>query len=161
MGDIELGVKYQVIGGGGAAPSLALLAAASVPTGDEAFSSGRVDPSLRLSFAHELTRRTSLGYNVGTRWVTETDQSGGRYTRIETFYTLAFGFSLTERVGVFAESFGSLALDDRGADAHSLDGGVTMLLSNNAQLDLAAGFGLNSAPDDWFVGLGFAVRVPH
>jgi hypothetical protein len=161
VGDIELGVKYQFHAGGGAAPSLALLAAASVPTGEDAFSSGRVDPSFRLSFAHELTRRASLGYNVGTRWVTEADQSGRRHTRTETLYTLAFGVSLTERLGVFAESFGSLALGERGSDMHSLDGGLTLLLSNNAQLDMSGGIGLNSAPDDWFVGLGFAVRFPR
>lgn len=161
VGDLELGVKYQLHAGRGAMPSLALLADASLPTGEEAFSSGRVDPSLRLSVAHELTGRVSLGYNVGTRWVTETDQSGFRYTRAETPYTLAFGVSLTERLAVFAESFGSLALDDRGSDTHSLDGGLTLLLTNSAQLDVSGGFGLNTAPDDWFVGLGLAVRFPR
>jgi hypothetical protein len=161
VGDIEVGVKYQLHAGRGVTPSLALLAGASVPTGEEAFSSGRVDPSFRLSFAHELTRRVSLGYNVGTQWVTETDQSGLRDTRAETTYTLAFGVSLTERLGVFAESFGTLALDHRGSDTHSLDGGLTLLLTNSAQLDVSGGFGLNSAPDDWFVGLGFAVRLPR
>ncbi len=161
VGDLELGVKYHLHAGRGAMPSLALLAGASVPTGEEAFSSGRVDPSFRLSFAHELTPRLSLGYNVGTQWVTETDQSGLRHTRAETIYTLAFGVSLIERLGVFAESFGSLALGDRGSDTHSLDGGLTLLLTNSVQLDVSGGFGLNTAPDDWFVGLGFAVRLPR
>ena len=161
VGDIDLGFKYRLITGDGLDPQVAFLAGASVPTGQDGFSSGRVDPSFRLSLAHDLSERLSLGYNLGSSWLTEKDVGGVDDTRVEGLYTVALGISLTERVGVFAESFGSLALSDGGADQHSVDGGITLLLRNNLQLDLSGGFGINTGADDWFFGAGLAARLPR
>ena len=38
------------------------------------------------------------------------------------------------------------------------DGGFTYLVTNNFQLDIRVGVGLNKHADDYFTGAGFAVR---
>ena len=41
---------------------------------------------------------------------------------------------------------------------HYADGGFTYQITNNIQLDIEAGVGLNEAADDFFVGSGAVVR---
>ena len=75
--------------------------------------------------------------------------------------TLAFGFTLTERLGAFAEAFGALALSDDAVSVALLNTGLTFLARRNLQFDAKVGIGLNREADAWFVGAGFAWRVPH
>ena len=68
-GDSELGAKVNLIAhADGWRPELAILGGLSLPTGDDGLSSDGVDPSFLVSFAHELSPRMSLGYNVGAAW---------------------------------------------------------------------------------------------
>jgi hypothetical protein len=71
------------------------------------------------------------------------------------------GLSLTDRVGSYAEWF---ALVPDGADTSRtqqyFNGGFTYLMTDNIQLDVRAGVGLNDAADDFFVGSGLSVRFP-
>jgi hypothetical protein len=50
------------------------------------------------------------------------------------------------------------ALADGIGPEHYFNGGFTYLVTNNFQLDIRAGLGLNQAADDFFAGTGFAVR---
>ena len=78
-GDSELGAKVNLIGrADGWRPELAILGGLSLPTGDDGFSSDSVDPSFLVLFAHELSPRLSLGYNVGAAWESSGDQAGSR-----------------------------------------------------------------------------------
>jgi hypothetical protein len=159
-GDGELGAKVYLRGERGAAPEMALLFGTSVPIGEDDRSSERFDPSLRLSLAHTLTDRLSLGYNLGLEWETSTPAPGERHTLSRALYTLALGIGLTERTGAFVELFGDLGGSAGGGPAHSFDGGFTWLLKDTVQLDAAGGVGLSDAADDWFVGLGISLRFP-
>ena len=55
---------------------------------------------------------------------------------------------------------GAMLTEGLGA-SHSLDGGFTFLASDALQFDINVGVGLNEAAEDWFVGGGFAFRLPH
>jgi hypothetical protein len=159
-GDTELGFKVRFFEESGGRPAVALLAATSVPSGAAEFSTDRADPSFRLSVAHTLSERVSLGYNVGAAWETaQTDR--GPTTLSRALYTVAAGFSLSDRVGAFVELYGDLGGSAGGGPAHSADGGLTFLIRDNLQLDLAGGVGLTDLADDWFVGLGLSVRIPR
>ena len=159
-GDTELGFKVRLRSPRGPAPRVALLAGLSIPTGEEEFTSDRADPNLRLSFAHALSQRIDLGYNLGARWETETIGGSDRHRTTSFLYTAVLGFALSERLGAFAELFGETDEGSEGETRNSLDAGVTYLARPNLQLDLAAGVGLSEAADDWFVGLGLSVRLP-
>lgn len=70
---------------------------------------------------------------------------------------LSLEASVTQRASVFVEYFSKL-VPSEGEDEHSVDSGVTYLLSDDVQLDLSAGVGLNHAAPDFFIGAGFAWR---
>lgn len=160
IGDGELGVKLRLGAESGPRPEMALLVASSLPVGEEPFSSDRFDPSFRLAFAHSLTETVALGYNLGAEWTSE-PTAGGRSTRARGLYTLALGFTLSERWAAFAEVFGDFSLSAPGPPETSVDGGLTWLLRPNLQLDAAAGVGLSDEAPDWFLGLGVSLRVPR
>ena len=83
--------------------------------------------------------------------ITDNDE---RATELGTAIGLAF--SLNDRLGSYVEYFG--VHSDSADSAHSINGGFTYLVNNDAQLDLYAGGGLNDAADDFFVGSGIAWR---
>ncbi len=161
FGDVELGFKYRLVKAQGALPDIALIAAVSVPTGADGVTSGRVDPTVLLTLSRPISARVSVGSNLGSAWSTTDNGLGGRTTVVDLTYTLSFGVTLADRVGVFAETFGSLPADN-GEAAHHVDGGCTFLVRDNLQLDVSVGRGIAGAgASDWFVGAGVSVRLPR
>jgi hypothetical protein len=80
----------------------------------------------------------------------------GRF--VQSSASISLGVSLTDDVGAYAEYFGFYPAS-RGADcSHTANGGLTWRLTDNLQLDWRAGFGLNEEADDFFTGVGFAIR---
>lgn len=158
-GDSELGAKINLIpSADGWRPELALLGGVSLPTGDDAFSSGGGDPRFLVAFAHELSPRLSLGYNAGAAW-----ESSARQPDPDTFlvYSLALGVGLTDRLATFFELFGDRQVSGTAAASVSVDSGLTLLLTETLQLDFAVGRRLLGPADDLFVGTGVSVRLPH
>ena len=160
MGDLDAGLKYQLFGGRGIIPAVALLAGTTLPTGHDGFGSNKADPRLRLILANDLSPVFSLGSNLGVEWNT-TPGPAGSATLADFLYTFVVGIGVTNRVSFFAESFGTVPLETGSDAGHSLDGGVTFLVIPNLQFDVSTGFGLNEAADDWFVGAGLSVRIPR
>lgn len=160
VGDGGIGAKFALRTGEPDGPEIALLATASLPTGDDTFSSDRVDPAMRLCVAHSLGDRVSLGYNIGAEWATEAGNDLELDTLSSGIYTVALGIGLNDKVATFVELFGSVPASAGGSPAHSLDGGITYLLRDNLQLDVAGGIGLSDAADDWFAGIGVSWRFP-
>ncbi len=158
VGDLDVGFKYRVTAGEGLGPEVALLGTVTVPTGEDGFGGERVDPLVRIAFSSMLSERVSLGSNVGASW-TSTAGAKGTETMVDFLYTLVLGLGISERVGAFAESFGTLALEGTGDSRHSLDGGFTFQVLDDLQLDVSGGIGINAAAEDWFVGVGLSVRV--
>ncbi len=106
---------------------------------------------LRAALGLSIGSATSVGLNIGTEWVDGNGLSG--------FYTLAAGLSVSESLGIFIEVYGGAFWEDDAPQA--FDTGLTLQASENFQLDLAAGFGLNQAAADVFAGLGFSWRIPR
>lgn len=158
--DGELGAKVRLYDESGARPAVALLFATSLPVGEETIGSERFDPSFRLSLSHTLSQRLSLGYNLGMAWGSTEVELGERHTLSRGEYTVALGMTFSDRLGSFVELYGDVAASDPGPSVHALDGGFTWLLSKTMQLDIAAGVGLSSSAEDWFLGLGFSMRLP-
>lgn len=74
--------------------------------------------------------------------------------------SVALGYGATDRLGFFIEVFGDLGLSAETSST-SLDGGVTWPFSDDSQLDLFAGVGLDDDADDWFVGIGYSLRFGY
>ena len=160
QGDTDLGFKLRLHSGGGSSPQVALMAGASIPTGDDEFTSDAADPYFRLSVAHTLTDRIGFGYNLGAQRETDPAGSSDRQRTTSFLYTTVLGFSLSDRLGAFVELFGQADEGSAGETSTSFDAGLTFLARPGLQFDLAAGIGLSDAAGDWFVGLGLSLRLP-
>lgn len=141
-------------------PEMALLVHTTVPVGDDAFTSDQWDPSYLLSFSHTLSKRWSLGYNLGAELATSEKANGDETTLASGLYSVALGYGATEQLGIFIEVFGDVGLSAETSST-SLDVGFTSLFSDDSQMDVFAGVGLDGDADDWFVGIGYSVRFGY
>ncbi len=157
-GDSEVGAKVNLLRADGRRPELAIVGGLSLPTGDSRFSSDGADPSFLVAVAHELAPRLALGYNAGAAWASSPDAPGRDAFVV---YSLALGIGVTERLGAFVEVFGDRQVAAEVATSVSADGGLTLLLTDVLQLDVAVGRGLRGPADDLFVGAGLSFRLPR
>ena len=169
FGDSEVGVKLGLFEENGWIPKSSLLAGFCIPTAKTAFEGKRFDPKLKCSCRHTsvrwtgsntITDRLSSGYNLGVGWECE-KEGGHRHMLAYLPYSVAFGYGVTDRLGVFGEFFGSIPVNPGGKPSNLIDAGFTFLVLDNFQLDLAGGAGLSDAAEDWFVGAGASYRIPR
>ena len=128
--------------------SSALFGGVNVPIAGDG---GTYSAEIRASIAQEVSSIFSLGLNLGGTW-----EEGGT---LGGFYTLVAGIGLSESFGTFVELYGDMPWQDDAAQ--SFDTGLTWGVSDNLQLDIAAGFGLNRSAADAMAGLGFSWRLPE
>lgn len=102
----------------------------------------------RFSLSHTLSEKSSLGYNFGAQWGNDSPEATG-------IYTLAYGYSITDKLGFYVELYGEIPEDNKAR--HFWDGGVTYLLNNDIQLDAYTGSGLTKG-QDILLGLGASFR---
>lgn len=131
---------------------IALLAGTSVPTGDDDVTAASWEPEAILAIGWSVPEPWSLGANAGWSWIDDGDDRRHRGSA-----SLALGRGLTERLAGFLETFGFVTGDGDGESAF-LDGGLTLLLSPDLQLDGRVGARVAGESDDWFVGVGLSRR---
>lgn len=104
---------------------------------------------IRFAFDGNLGQEFSLSSNLGV------SMSNG-FDFVTPFYTLVIGHSLDEKVGVFVEAYG--AFPEGGNSDHSMDAGLTYLVSSSLQLDVYGGTGLSSGSANLLLGFGLSKR---
>lgn len=119
--------------------------------GSKNFQTSYLAPAFRFLFDHTLSDKLNLGYNLGAEWDGESPAAKG-------IYTLAAGYSFTEKLSGFAEVYGLINKYTK-AD-HRFDTGFTYLLNNNFMLDTSVGFGLSKVSPEYFLSCGFSYRFP-
>ena len=154
--DIYLGAKIGLTPQEGALPETALLVNLVVPSGSLSLTAGEVLPGVTYIYAWELDNGWGLaGQTQGNRALDE--GTGNPY--LEFSQAIVAGTSLTDRIGYYAEWY---CLIPDGADTapveHYFDTGFTYGVSNDLQLDVRFGIGLNDDSDDYFVGTGIVKR---
>lgn len=151
--DLSIGTKYHITDADGLIPDLSVIAELGVPTGSDNKTAGDVEPGVKLLWAYELTERLSLAGNLNLAVLMS---ERGRF--VQPAASLTLGYALAEGVGMYVEYFG-LYPNDRGTDAaHYANGGFTFLITDDVQLDIRSGVGLNHEADDFFTGVGLSFR---
>lgn len=140
--DMSIGFKHTITQAASATP-VALFAGATVPTGNQAFSSGSVYPVLGVFWSHA----SSLDW-FGAALVTE---SGGDVTVANA---VGISFPVGPRSGGFVEYVAQFP--EGTGPSHVLNGGVAFTPHPDFQWDLNAGVGLNSRALDVTLGAGLA-----
>jgi hypothetical protein len=103
----------------------------------------------RFAFSHTLSEKSNIGYNLGAQWGNDSPEA-------EAIYTVSYGYSLTDRFGMYAELYGDLP-EDSSAN-HYWDAGFTYLVSNDLQLDAYFGTSITEG-QDLLLGLGASFRM--
>lgn len=151
--DLGLGFKVQVFQQEGLRPRLSFAGRLSLPTGDEDFSSDRVDPELRTIVTYSLNERVGLFGNVNVGGPTS---QGTRFVQVSS--SLGASATLRDRLTGFVEYFGFYPREVAGGSGHFLQTGLVYLLTDHLQLDARVGGGLTRGTDDFFTGAGISWR---
>jgi outer membrane putative beta-barrel porin/alpha-amylase len=147
VSDLEIGTKIQLFQKEDVNTEIAFLSHLILPTGSKTLTNDNYGSTNKLSISHELNDDIGIGYNVGYNYFGGGD---GDFT-----YSLALGYAINEKVGVYIEPFGEvLEFKDHLA---SCDAGLTYLVKENFQWDFSFGTGINHTMN--YLAIGFSWLV--
>lgn len=150
LSPLLLGMKIDIAEENGAMPEIALIGHVfPVFSASTDYRPEYTGIDFRLSLSHTLSENSSLGYNIGAQW-------GDDSAEAAAIYTMAYGYSFTNKFGMYAELYGDLP-EDSSAN-HYWDAGVTYLVNNDLQLDAYFGSSITKG-QDLLLGLGLSYRV--
>ncbi len=154
--DMYLGAKVALAEQAGVLPELAVFPQMRSPTGSSAFSSGQVLPGVNIAYSWKLNDLLELECN--TQFNNRRDDLA--HTYLEAIQTFNLEYDLSDRVGAFTELIGFMPSGALIAKPeYYFHGGFVFFLSENVQLDIHAGTGLNRAAADLaFTGAGLSWR---
>ncbi|WNM19746.1 transporter [Flavobacterium capsici] len=151
LNPILIGCKIKIAEEKGFFPKTSFIGHISLPNAASTpFKTDYFAPEFRFVMQHTLSKKFSFSYNLGAEW--------DGFTPEPTFiYTVATGYSITEKLGSYIELFG-FAPQNNEAN-HNFDGGLTYLISNNFMVDLSAGIGITKNAPDNYIAAGFSFRI--
>lgn len=156
--DLGLGFKLALTEQKGCLPETGMIVETSIPTGDEDLTDDELLPAITYLYGWDIIP-DCIDMGGETQLARAQDDDGHFYLQVAQSWTI--GYNLTKRLGAYTEWFaffpdGAIAADT--GPEHYLDGGFTYLITNNFQVDIEGGVGLNQHSDNYFIGAGMAVR---
>ena len=147
---LSVGTKIKCFDGQGAIPAVSVLADFSIPcTASDGFNVDHLAPSLYLLFENPVCDWLSIGYNLGAEW-------DGILPGATTFAALCLGFSATDSLGCFVESYNYF---NELGNAYCMDFGLNWQVSRKVQLDVAANMDLTNPAQCWAISCGVAWQI--
>lgn len=133
--------------------ALSAVFSTSLPSGSRPFRPAHLEPSAMIVTDLRLTGRATLtpfaSYARASGQVRQINRLGAG---------LSLGAALSGKAGCFIQYFGLREDGTSGQDTHWLCGGMTLLASDNIQLDWHAGLALDNPIRTYFTGIGFSTR---
>ena len=147
---LSVGTKIKCFEGKGAIPAVSVLADFAVPyTASKGFNTDHLAPSLYLLFENPVNDWLSIGYNLGAKW-------DGTLPDATTFAAVCLGFTATESLGCFLESYNYFGVLD---NVYAMDFGFNWMVGRRVQLDLAANMDLRNPAQCWSISCGVAWQI--
>jgi hypothetical protein len=154
--DMSVGIKVQISRSpstGSIVPNFAVIGAIVFPNGSGMYHEPLMQTEGKLCAAWEILEWLSFGINAGYANAS-TDRE--RYHAITCSAVL--GFTLTQRLGCYAEYFGLYPESAGEKNAHYADAGINyQILPDHLQLDMRTGLRLDER--EYFFGVGFIGRI--
>lgn len=148
---LEPGFRLGIFDGNNILPRTSLIAHVAIPSfASKNFRANHLAPRILLAMENDITKKIGLGYNAGVEW-------DGFSTIPAWLYSISCDFDLGEKWDCYLEIYGSA--EKKSFPENTIDGGIGYFISNNMKLDLSAGFGINKAASDFYMGAGFSFRV--
>ena len=153
LAPVQLGFKTSICEERKARPKISFIAHLAIPyLSTKNQRTKYFAPNFRFSLDHTLTKKISLGYNLGMEW-------NGDSPYPAFIYTVANGFNLSDKWYLYYEFFGDFPVNT--PSTHSFDAGIAYLIKNNMQIDISGGFQLYPFVKGWYASLGYSFRVPR
>ena len=147
---LSVGTKIMCFEGQGAVPAVSVLADFAVPyTASNGFNVDHLAPSLYLLFENPVNDWLSIGYNLGAEW-------DGTLPNATTFAAVCLGFTATEGLGCFVESYNYF---NKLGNVYAVDFGLNWMVGRKVQLDLAANMDLRNPAQCWSISCGVAWQI--
>lgn len=147
---LALGVKIKLADEKGFWPQAAFIGHINLKSGSEEFAPSYTAADFRFTFAHTLSDKFALSYNLGAEWNGETPDAN-------FLYTLSLGYLITPRLGAFVEGYSFFP--ESGKADNRFDAGITYKFSPVVQWDISAGVGLSRNAPDSFLSTGISFRL--
>jgi hypothetical protein len=150
LSPLLLGVKIDIAGEKDGMPEIAFIGHVfPIFSASTDFRPETTGVDFRFSLSHTLSEKSSLAYNIGAQWGDDSPEAAA-------IYTVAYGYSFSDKFGFYAEVYGDLP-EDSSAN-HYWDSGFTYLASNDLQFDIYAGTSI-TAGQDLLLGMGLSYRM--
>ena len=147
-----LGMKIEITQEIGLLPEIGFLGHLMIPfLASTDYRPETTGVDFRFSLGHTLSDKSSLGYNIGAQW--GNDSSEAAYV-----YTLVYGYSILDVLGIYAEIYGDLPEDNKAN--HYWDAGLTYSIKNNIQFDATIGKSITDG-QDILLSVGVSYRIPN
>ncbi len=102
----------------------------------------KIAPEFLIPLTYAISDRFGVAVQYGLTW-------DGVTPNPTTSYTLALGYGITDKLSFYVEPYGFLT--NNGDELHLINGGFTYLITDDFQVDITGGLGLNdAAPDNFF-----------
>ncbi len=156
--DLTLGVKLALTEQKGCLPAMALIPQTTVPSGSKGLSANEVLPGFNLDLGWEDdAKRFGLEALLAVNGAVD----DARHTFVLVDHGLTLSYNATKKLEAFIEwdaFYAAGAVGPKTGPQHYIVGGCVYFFTNNFEMDLRAGVGLNEHANDFLVGPGFAVR---
>ncbi len=167
-GTMNVGFKNTITDGDHWIPNFGVISVVSLPVGARNVSSETVEPTLKLAWSYDLTKRLSVAGNFNFSLLnpdvsaidptTSFPSTTARNRYVQFQPTLSVGYSIMDGWGAFIEYYTSHNLHQSIPDQHFFDTGFTFKVAQNLQFDIFTNIGLTKATPDFAVGTGIAYR---
>ena len=144
ISDLEIGTKIQILKNDQSTTEIAFLSHLIMPTGTIELSNDKFGTINKLSISHNAMENMAIGYNLGYN-----NYGTGKG---DLTYSLALGFGVNDKVGIYIEPYGELVEFDEFVS--NFDTGFTYLANENMQFDFSFGTGLNRRMN--YISIGFS-----
>ena len=152
LSPLLLGMKIDITEENGAMPEIAFIGHIfPVFSASADYRPEYTGVDFRFSLSHTLSEKSSIGYNIGAQWGNDSPEAAA-------VYTVAYGYSITDKFGMYGELYGELP--EHNSANHYWDIGMTYLVNNDFQLDTYFGTSITEG-QDLLLGIGFSYRVQN
>lgn len=152
LSPIRFGFKSRLMDAKGAIPNISFIGHLSVPyISTENLRETNFNTDFRFTFDNALSKKISIGYNLGMRWEDENPLPFFQYT-------CALGYTFNNRWKAYVELFGDKPQNENFELATS--GGIYYYPVPNLMFDITAAYGLLNNNLNYYTALGVSFMIP-
>lgn len=147
INNTQIGGRVNISKNKGWIPTIGIQGRALLKAQSEPFRREKLGSKFIIATGNRVNDKISIITNWGITWV-------GNNKKPATSYVVNVSYSVTDKIGTFAEVYGGL-----NSFSTNFDTGVSYLVNKDFQLDFSIGWQGNDEVIDWFTDFGLSWRL--